>query len=217
MEAHAEPSPSSGQRDWWLRALLVLQSPGAVFVALKDESDEALEGRQEPVTALVYLAGIGGVLLAPAFGHLYDNFAIDGITVFVIVIFAGAIYGFFGYWLLGFTLSRGAAALKGSARAHLCRHVLAYSLAPLALSLVVIWPLRLALYGGDLFKRGGADAGTAGEVLRWACVATAVWSAGLLVFGIRTVERWPWWRAAAASVFAVGLSALVLALWSLVG
>ena len=216
MEVHAEPSPSSGQRDWWLRALLVLQSPRAVFAALKDESDEALEGRQEPVTALVYLAGIGGVLLAPAFGHLFDNFAIDGITVFVIVIFAGAIYGFFGYWLLGFTLSRGIAALKGTARAHLCRHVLAYSLAPLALSLVLIWPVRLALYGGDLFKAGGSDSSTGGQVLRWACVATALWAAGLLVLGIRTVERWPWWRAAAASVFAVGLSALVLALWSFV-
>ena len=81
MEAHAEPSQSSGQRDWWLRALLVLQSPGAVFAALRDESDEALEDRQEPVTALVYLAGIGGVLLAPAFGHLHDNFAIDGIRL----------------------------------------------------------------------------------------------------------------------------------------
>lgn len=216
MATRAEPSPSSGQRDWWLRALLVLQSPRAVFWALRDESDEAVENRQEPVTALVYLAGIAGVLLAPAFGHLFDDYAIDGLGVFVIVIFAGAIYGFFGYWLLGFTLSRGIAALRGLARAHLCRHVLAYALAPLALSLLLVWPVRLALYGGDLFREGGSDSGTPGQALRWACVGFAAWSVVLLVVGVRTVERWPWWRAAAASVVAVGLAALVLALWSFV-
>lgn len=216
MAIPAEVSPPQSQRDWWIRAVLVLQSPRAVFWALKDESEDALDARQEPVTALVYLAGIGGVLLAPAFGRLFSDYAIDGLNLIVIVIFAGAIYGFFGYFLLGWTLSRGIAALHGSARARLCRHVLAYSLAPLAFSLVLVWPVRLALYGGDLFKEGGSDASTSGEVLRWICVGTAAWSVGLLVLGVRTIERWAWWRAAAASVFAIALTAVVLALWSFV-
>jgi hypothetical protein len=216
MAVPAEVSSQQSERDWWLRAVLVLQTPRAVFWALKDESEEALDARQEPVTALVYLAGIGGVLLAPAFGRLFSDYAIDSLNLIVIVIFAGAIYGFFGYWLLGWTLSRGIAGLHGSARAHLCRHVLAYSLAPLAFSLLLVWPVRLALYGGALFKDGGADSGTGGQVLRWVCVGFAAWSAALLVLGVRTVERWPWWRSAAASVFAIGLTAFVLALWSFV-
>jgi Yip1 domain len=216
VEAHAETSSPQGQRDWWLRAVLVLQSPRAVFLALKDESEDAVDARQEPVTALVYLGGIAAVMLAPAFGHLRNDYALDALNIAVIIVFAGAIYGFFGYWLLGWTLSRGIAVLKGTSRAHLCRHVLAYSLAPLVFSLILVWPLRLALYGGDLFTEGGADSSTAGEVLRWVCVGFAAWSVGLLVYGIKTVERWAWWRAAAASVFAIGLTAFVLALWSFI-
>ena len=187
-----------------------------MFLALKDESEEAVENRQEPVTALVYLGGIAGVLLAPAFGHLQNDYALDALNILVIVFFAGAVYGFFAYWLLGWTLSRGISVLRGAARAHLCRHVLAYSLAPLVLSLLFVWPLRLALYGSDVFKEGGADSGTAGQVLRWVCVGFAAWSAGLLVLGVRTVESWPWWRALAASVFAIGLTAFVLALWAFI-
>jgi hypothetical protein len=215
MAVHAEPS-SESQKDWWLRVLVVLESPGAVFTALKDESEDAVENRQEPVTALVYLGGIAGVLLAPAFGHLKRDYSLDGLNIAVIVLFAGAVYGFFGYWLIGWTLSRGIKSLGGTARAHLCRHVLAYSLAPLALSLVLVWPVRLALYGTDLFKDGGSDSSTAGQTLYWLCVALAAWSAGLLVAGVRTIERWPWWRAAAASFVAVALAAVVLALWSFV-
>lgn len=216
MAVRAETTPEQSQRDWWLRAVLVLQSPRSVFLALKDESDEAVEARQEPVTALVYLGGIAAVLLAPAFGHLKDDYSLDALNIAVIVVFAGAIYGFFGYWLLGWTLSRGIAALKGTARAHLCRHVLAYSLAPLVLSLLIVWPLRLALYGSDLFKDGGSDSSTAGQVLYWVCVGMGAWSVGLLVLGVKTVQSWPWWRAAAASAFAIGLTAFVLALWSFV-
>ena len=34
-------------RDWWLRALLVLQRPRPVFVALRDDSKESLADRAE--------------------------------------------------------------------------------------------------------------------------------------------------------------------------
>jgi Yip1-like protein len=215
MAVRAEPRAES-QKDWWLRTLAVLQSPQAVFAALKDESEDAVENRQEPVTALVYLGGIAGVLLAPAFGHLKRDYSLDALNIGVIVVFAGAVYGFFGYWLIGWTLSRGIKAMGGSARAHLCRHVLAYSLSPLVLSLVLVWPVRLALYGGDLFKDGGSDSSPAGRALYWLCVALAAWSVGLLVVGVRVVERWPWWRAVAASFVAVALAGLVLALWSVI-
>ncbi len=55
----------NSQRAWWLRTALVLQAPRSVFAALRDESDEAVENRQEPVTALVFLAGIAAVIAAP--------------------------------------------------------------------------------------------------------------------------------------------------------
>ena len=39
-------------RDWWLRTLLVLQSPRSVFAALRDDSREAAGARQEPIIAI---------------------------------------------------------------------------------------------------------------------------------------------------------------------
>ena len=211
--ATAEVAPES-QRAWWLRALLVLQAPRPVFLALRDDSQEAQDARSEPATALVFLAGMAGVLLSPSFGRLFDDYALDGLDVLVIVVFAGSIYGFFSYYVLGWTLSLGVRAMGTEVRARRCRHILAFSLTPLVLSLVVVWPLRLAVYGGDVLRSGGADAGTGGQILRWLCVAFAAWSVGLLVYGLKTVLRLDWFRAAGASLFAVALVGLVLAFWA---
>lgn len=214
--ATAERAVHEGQRAWWLRALLVLQAPRPVFAALRDDSTEAAEARQEPVTALVFLGGIAGVLLTPAFGRLFDDPLIDGLLVAVEAVFAGAIYGFFVYFLLGWVLSRGVRALGGSGSVRQTRHVLAFAAAPLALSLLAIWPVRLAVYGSALFRTGGADSGTGGQVLAWLTVGFGVWSVVLLVVGIATVQRFGLLRAAASSLFAVGLLALVLGVWTVI-
>src|SRR5918996_436294 len=60
MSAHT--SAAVGERVWWARAVLVLLQPVAVFEELRDDSREAAEARQEPVLAIVVLAGIPGVL-----------------------------------------------------------------------------------------------------------------------------------------------------------
>ena len=52
------------------------------------------------------------------------------------------------------------------------------------------------------------------RLLEWLTVAFALWSVALLVVGIRTVERWTFPRAAAATLLAVGLAGAVLALWA---
>jgi hypothetical protein len=211
--ATADVAPES-QRAWWLRALLVLQAPYPVFLALRDDSTEARDARSEPATALVFLAGMAGVLLSPSFGRIYDDYGLGALDVLVIVVFAGSVYGFFSYYVLGWALSLGARAMGIEAQARRCRHILAFSLAPLVLSLVTVWPLRLAVYGGDVFRTGGADSGAGGQALRWLCVACAAWSVGLLVYGLRTVLRLDWFRAAGASIFAVALVGLVLAFWA---
>lgn len=213
--ATAEVAPDTkSQRAWWLRAVMVLQNPRPVFEALRDESPEAEDARAEPATALVFVSGMAAVLLTPAFGRLFDDYALDGLDVFVIVIFAGSVYGFFSYYVLGWVLSLGVRAMGAQARVKHCRHVLAFSLTPLVLSLIILWPLRLAVYGGDVFRSGGSDGGGGGELLRWLCVACAAWSVGLLVYGVRTVLRLDWFRAAGAAIFAVALMGLVLAFWS---
>ena len=73
MESRVEPTSVSEDKAWLLRALLVLQSPRAVFTAMRDDSDEPARARQEPITALVLLAGIAAVLWTPVASTLLDQ------------------------------------------------------------------------------------------------------------------------------------------------
>ena len=78
---------------------------------------------------------------------------------------------------------------------------------PLALSLVALWPLELAIFGSDVFRSGGSDAGTAGDLLRWLERACLVWAVGLLLIGLRVVHAWSWLRSLAALALAIALPA----------
>ena len=90
--------------------------------------------------------------------------------------------------------------------------MLALSLAPLALSLVTVWPLRIAVLGGDVFRSGGRDSGTAGAVFTWLSLAFAAWALVLLVIGVRTVHEWSWVRALAATALAAAIPAVLVVL-----
>ena len=65
MAVESRPRTPALERSWWLRAPAVLVAPRAVFVSLRDESDEAVEARQEPLVAFAGLAGIARVLGTP--------------------------------------------------------------------------------------------------------------------------------------------------------
>jgi hypothetical protein len=203
-----EPSP---ERQWWLRTLAVFQAPRAVFAALRDDSDEAASARQEPVLALVFLAGISGVLLTGARERFLDDPRIDTVLVAVLVFLTGGIYGATTYWLGGGALHFGlrAAGARGSYRR--ARHLLAFAAAPLALMLLLVWPVRLVLYGADSFRTGGEDEGTGGLVLDGLAAAFVLWSLALLAYGISVVERWTIVRAA-VSLALVLLALLVVSL-----
>jgi hypothetical protein len=206
-------SPRFREKQWWLRAFAVFTSPTPVFAALRDDSDEAAEARQEPVLALLLLAGIAGVLATPTVGDLLDDPRRDGLVVAVLMFLAGALYGIATYWLGGGALALGIRAAGGVGSYRQARHLLAFAFAPLALALVVIWPLRLAAYGGDLFRDGGSDESGGA---RWAFEAVELaffaWAAALLVLGVKTVHDWPVVR----SLGALALAALALICFALV-
>lgn len=216
MHVAVEPAHESVERAWLLRALLVLQSPRAVFAALRDDSDEAARARQEPVTALVGLAGIAGVLWTAVAGRLLDDPAVDELLVGVWAFVGGGIYGVFSYFAGGALLFLGLRSAGSAGTFRRARHLLAFALAPVALSLFVVWPLRLAAHGGDVFRTGGDDRG-AGDALFLALqLGFVAWSAALLVVGTRTVHAWPWRRALEGVALAAALPALVaLAVWLL--
>ena len=201
-----EASPA---RDWWLRLLLVLQSPRPVFAALRDDSNAAASNRAEPVLLVIWLAGMASVLTTATAGHLMDDHDYDGLLVAVWTFLAGGIYGGLAYWAFGAALYGGARALGAHGSYRRARHLLAYAAVPIALSLVLL-PLRLALFGSDVFHRGGSDAGAGGIALGVVAVCFLAWSLGLLALGIRVVHGWTWGRSGAALAVSAVLPLLVV-------
>jgi len=201
----------SPDREWWLRVPAVLVVPRSVFAALRDESADAVDARAEPVLALVYLAGVAAALSSSTARTLFDDPEYDRLLVAVWAVIAGAFIAFVGYFVIGGALYLGALGMGSEGTFRRARHVLAFALAPLALSLLVLWPLELAVFGTDVFRRGGDDEGAAGAVFGALAAAFALWSAALLLIGIRTVHGWSWWR----SLGALALVALFLAAYTL--
>ena len=197
MSAQAQPTTTL-ERDWWLRLGMVFTSPKHVFAWLRDDTDQAAAARQEPVLLIGFLAGTAGVLTSNGISHALDDFGLDGIDLAVIVLFASLIYGIVGYFAVGALVYIGEQLADGLGSYRRARHILAFACAPLALSLV-IWPVRLALYGEDNFKSGGSDAGTGGAVFEGIETAVVVWCVALLVLGIRTANGWSWRRTAIAA------------------
>ena len=211
----APPRDTSAQdtldREWWLRTLAIFQAPRAVFAALRSDSPMDAEARQEPVLALVLLAGMAGVLIAPSTGRLLDESLVDNsiAVVAVLVFVTGALYGTATYWIGGAALYVGLKGAGSRASYMRARHILAFAAAPLVLGLVFVWPVRIAVYGSDLFRSGGSDTGTGNVVFEAILGAIGLWAAGLLVYGISVVERWSLVRSLVALALVV-LSVLVI-------
>jgi Yip1 domain len=193
-------------RDWWARTILVLQRPSAVFAALRADDDDE---RQEPLLAIVLLAGIAAVLSTNLASRLLDDFEIDALVLAVWAFLAGGIYGGFAYFALGALVYAGARAVGGVVTYRRARHVLGFAVVPLAVSLL-IWPVRIAIYGDDLFRSGGSDTGTGARVFEALELAFIGWSGVLLVVGLRAYSAWSWPRAVLASLPVLAVVALVL-------
>jgi hypothetical protein len=189
--------------------LLVLQSPASVFAALRDDSNEAAEARQDVVGAIVWLAGISAILATTVASTLLDNFELDGTIAAIWAFLAGGLYGFFLYYVVGkiFHVALRKLGSRGSYRR--TRHMLAFAAMPIALALLVYWPFRIAVYGVDLFRTDGADGRGAGAVTAWIFYAFVIWALVLLVVGVRTIHGWTWRRALAGVAYAGGITAVL--------
>jgi hypothetical protein len=210
--SRAEPARSvrDYERLWWRNTFAVLRHPRTVFAELReDESDEGSAARQEPLVAIVWLAGIAAVLASSVGANPLDDRQVDNVLFTVWVFLAGGAYGFIGYWLLGGALHLGARAQGSVERYRRARHLLAFAVVPVALSLPLVWPIRLGLYGSDLFRSGGSDTGGGNAVFAGIEAAFGAWSAALLVLGVSIVYGWSWGRALAA----VGLAAVIFGLF----
>src|SRR5256886_13618110 len=107
---------SARERSWWLRAPAVLVAPRAVFVSLRDESDAAIEARQEQLVAIAGLAGIAAVLATPVARQLLNDASFSVSLVPVWAFFGGVLYAVVVYWLGGGLLYRAAPPFGGLGR-----------------------------------------------------------------------------------------------------
>jgi hypothetical protein len=205
-----EARASGLERSWWLRAPAVLVAPRAVFVSLRDEADEQTESRQEPLIAIVGLAGISAVLGTPVARQLLNDASFSVTLIPVWAFLGGAAYAVGVSWLGG-GLLYGAARRFGGLGSYLrTRSVVALSSAPLALALFTLWPIRIAIYGQNLFRTGGDDWGPGDRTFGGLLYFAFVWSAILLVIGVRSVHGWSWGRSLATVGLAAALPALVI-------
>ena len=211
MAATADTARGSAlERSWWLRAPAVLVAPRAVFVALRDESDEAVEVRQEPLLAVAALAGIAAVLGSPVARELLNDASFSVSLIPVWAFLGGMVYAVAVYWLGGGLLYGAARRFGGLGSYRRARSMLALSAAPLAVALFTLWPVRIAIYGEDLFRTGGTDWGPGDRTFGGLFYFAFAWSAILLLIGIRAVHGWTWGRSLATFALAAALPALIV-------
>jgi membrane protease YdiL (CAAX protease family) len=185
----AVESTRSLQKEWWLRALAVFTSPRGTFAALRDASPEAAEARQEPIMAIVILAGIAGVLSTSLAGRLLDDPNNDGVNVAIWAFLGGAFYGLVAYWVGGLLVYAIAAAVRARASYRQARHIVGLAMAPVALSLLVVWPVRLGVYGEDVFRTGGSDTGAGDKLFELLVVGSFAWSFALVALGLIELRK----------------------------
>ena len=198
------------ERSWWLRAPAVLVAPRAVFASLRDESEEAVEARQEPLLEIAALAGIAAVLGTPVARELLNDASFSVSLIPVWAFLGGMVYAVAVYWLGGGLLYGAARRFGGLGSYRRARSVLALSGAPLALALFTLWPVRIAIYGQDLFRTGGTDWGPGDRIFGGLLYFAFAWSAILLLVGVRSVHGWSWGRSVATVALAAALPALIV-------
>lgn len=209
----AELTPT---RAWWLRVPGVLLGPRSVFFALREDDEDDVAARSEPILAVVLLAGVAAVLATPTAADILDNPEYDAMLLAVWAFVAGAIYGAAGYFLIGFAVHFGVRLLGSLGDFRRARQTVGFALVPLAASVLLTLPLRLAVYGGDTFRGGGADEGLGGDVLLALQLGAAAWSLALLAIGVRVVHGWSWPRTLLSLVAATALLAAIVGVFALV-
>jgi hypothetical protein len=172
------------ERVWLARAVSILWRPREVLAGLRDDSDETARARSEAVLALVLLTGIAGVLWTPVAGTFLNDVELDWLDLAVWAFFGGAIYAIALYFIGGLVLQWLARA-GGWITYRQARHLLAFAAAPVALSLFLVVPVRLAVYGEDVFRSGGSDRGAGDWAFAGVELAFVAWALVLLVLGLR--------------------------------
>lgn len=206
MSARTELELEAIERAWWSRLLRLLYAPAEVFAELRDESRDSADARQEPLVALASLAGIAMFIGLVALEPPYDRYHVE-MSAFNLTfesILGGVLVALSNFWLGGALVYLGTRGLGAVSGYRLARHIAGLATAPFVLLLVLVVPVRLGLYGSDLFRATGSDSGIGGGVFVGIDALALLWTLALVLVGIRQTQRWSWARAAGA----LGVAAL---------
>ena len=165
--------------------------------------------------AIAALAGISVVLVSPTFRRMLNDGTVSLVLIPVLAFVLGTLYATAVYWLGGGLLYGAGRRLGSEGGWRRARQVLALAATPLALALLTFWPLRIAIYGQDLFRTGGDDYGRGDAVFGGVYLGFVAWSVWLLLIGVRTVHGWTWGRAAATIALAAAFPVLIVLATSL--
>jgi hypothetical protein len=184
--------------EWWRRVPRVLWSPRAVFAALRETDEDDQTARQEPILAIVLLAGMAAVLMIG--GTLVSDPSVDGFVAAAVTFIAGGLYGASGYLVLGVGVMLGVRGAEGQGTFRQARHVVAFSVVPVAVSFLVTAPVIAVVYGSSYF--GDETPGSSTQVMLAIGLPFVAWAAALLAVGLRVTYRLSWRGVAAALALA---------------
>jgi hypothetical protein len=170
---------------WWRRVPRMLWRPREVLVALRETDEDDQAARQEPILAVVLLAGMTAVLLMG--GTLIDDDTVDGLVAAAVTFIAGGLYGAAGYVVLGLAVLAGVRGASGESSFRQARHLVGFCAVPIALAFPLVATTVALAYGAD-YVRGAAPSSSTAVVLALGLPFVA-WSAALLVAGLRVTFR----------------------------
>jgi hypothetical protein len=77
-------------------------------------------------------------------------------------------------------------------------------------ALFTLWPIRILIYGQNLFRTGGTDWGPGDRTFGGLLYFAFAWCVVLLLIGVRSVHGWSWGRSLATLALAAALPALIV-------
>ena len=189
MSTAAEPARSL-QKEWWLRALAVFHEPARHVRGVCATTRPRLprRGRSRSWRSSSS-AGSRASCPTSLAGRLLDDPNNDGLNVAIWAFLGGAFYGLLVFWLGGLLVYAIAAAVRARASYRQARHVVGLAMAPVALSLLTVWPVRLAIYGEDVFRRGGSDSGAGDKLFEALIVGSFAWAFALVALGLIELRK----------------------------
>ena len=141
------------------------------------------------VTILLVLGGIARAIDRAATKNMGDT--MDTWLVISIAVFTGGLFGWIGYYIYAWALSETGKWLDGKASSEKIRTVIAWSLVPAVVALLLIIP-ELVILGDDLFK---SEMGAYPQLTIYVIyffgileIVLSIWSIVILVAGLKVVQ-----------------------------